>query len=117
MATRPSDDDLEQAAADAEATRNEPATPAAVHRSAAPVDPGTVYSVRVPVSLIEQLRVFAETRGTTPSALMRQWIIERLASESSGVGVGVDQLQATAAYLADVARRLDSMAATGKKAG
>ena len=48
---------------------------------------------------------------------MREWIIERLASESSGVEVGTDQLQATAAYLTDVARRLDTMAATGKQAG
>lgn len=117
MPVSPTAEELEQAAADAEATRNEPATRAAIRRSAGPADPGTVYSVRVPVSLIEQLRVFAETRGTTPSALMREWIIERLASESSGVEIGTDQLQATAAYLADVARRLDTMAATGKQAG
>lgn len=117
MTSSPTTEELEQAAADAEATRNEPPTGAAVRRSSGPADPATVYSVRVPVSVIEQLRVFAETRGTTPSALMREWIIERLASESSGVEVGTDQLQATAAYLTDVARRLDTMAATGDKAG
>ena len=48
---------------------------------------------------------------------MREWIIERLASESLGVGVGTDQLHATAAYLSDVARRLDTMAATEKQVG
>lgn len=65
----------------------------------------------------ELLRVLGETRGTTPSALMREWIIERIASESSGVRVGTDQLQATAAYSTDVARRLDTMAAKGRQAG
>ena len=53
----------------------------------------------------------AAVRTSMPAltrALMREWIIERLASESSGVEVGTDQLQATAAYLADVARRLEA---------
>jgi hypothetical protein len=48
---------------------------------------------------------------------MREWIIERLASESSWVEVGTDQLQATAAYITEVARQLDTMAATCKQAG
>ena len=66
MAGSPTAEEIEQAAAGAEATRNEPATGAAVRRSAGPADPGTVYSVRVPVSLIEQLRVFASDAGHDP---------------------------------------------------
>lgn len=69
MAGSPTAEELEQAAADAEATRNEPATGAAVRRSAGPADPGTVYSVRVPVSLIEQLRVVASDPGHDPVSL------------------------------------------------
>jgi hypothetical protein len=41
-------------------------------------DPSQVYSVRIPVGRLEQLRQRAAEKGVPPSALMRQWIIERL---------------------------------------
>jgi hypothetical protein len=47
-------------------------------------EPTQVYSLRVPVEKLEELRRLAEERHLTPSALMRSWIIERLEQESSG---------------------------------
>jgi phage terminase small subunit len=41
-----------------------------------------VYSVRIPVDRIAQLRRLAETRGVAPTALLRQFVLERLDIES-----------------------------------
>jgi hypothetical protein len=41
-------------------------------------DPSQVYAVRIPVSKLRRLRELAEELGTAPSALIRQWVIERL---------------------------------------
>jgi hypothetical protein len=41
-------------------------------------DPSQVYSVRVPVGRLERLRALAARRGKAPSALIREWVIERL---------------------------------------
>ncbi len=46
-----------------------------------------VYSVRIPVGRLEQLRRLAEERGVTPSALLRQFVLERLDTESAPVVV------------------------------
>jgi hypothetical protein len=43
-----------------------------------PRDPSQVYSVRIPAGRLEQLRQRALKEGTAPSALIRQWVIERL---------------------------------------
>ncbi len=43
-----------------------------------PRRPSQVYSIRIPVERIEQLRLTAVERGTTPTALIREWVIERL---------------------------------------
>jgi hypothetical protein len=43
-----------------------------------PRDPAQVYSVRIPVGRLEQLRTRALKEGVAPSALIRQWVIERL---------------------------------------
>ncbi len=43
--------------------------------------PAQVYSVRIPVAHIERLRTVAQARGVAPTALMRDWIVERLAAE------------------------------------
>jgi hypothetical protein len=40
--------------------------------------PAQVYSVRIPTDRIEQLRSVAISQGTTPSALIRMWVVERL---------------------------------------
>lgn len=43
-----------------------------------PKDPSQVYSVRIPVGRLEQLRQRAAEEGVAPSSLMRKWVIERL---------------------------------------
>jgi hypothetical protein len=41
-------------------------------------DPAQVYSLRIPVDRLEELRQLAASRDLAPSALMRRWVIERL---------------------------------------
>jgi hypothetical protein len=48
-----------------------------------PREPSQVYSVRIPVDRLEQLRLRAADEGVAPSALMRQWVIERLDAEDA----------------------------------
>jgi hypothetical protein len=50
-----------------------------------PRDPAQVYSLRIPVDQIEELRQLASDRGVTPSALMREWVLERIAAEKAGL--------------------------------
>ena len=50
-------------------------------------EPAQVYSLRIPVDKLAELRRLAEERHLTPSALMRSWVLERLAQESSGEGL------------------------------
>jgi hypothetical protein len=47
-------------------------------------EPAQVYSLRIPVEKLAELRRLAEERHLTPSALMRSWVLERLEQESSG---------------------------------
>jgi len=49
-------------------------------------EPAQVYSLRVPVEKLEELRRLAGERHLTPSALMRSWVLERLELESSDEG-------------------------------
>lgn len=48
-----------------------------------PKDPSQVYSVRIPVGRLEQLRQRAAEEGVAPSSLMRKWVIERLDADES----------------------------------
>jgi hypothetical protein len=48
-------------------------------------DPSQVYAVRIPVSNLRRLREVADDLGIAPSALIRQWVIERL-DDSDGRG-------------------------------
>lgn len=41
-------------------------------------DPSQVYAVRIPVSRLRRLREVADGLNIQPSALVRQWVIERL---------------------------------------
>lgn len=41
-------------------------------------DPSQVYAVRIPVSQLRKLREAADSLNMQPSALIRQWVIERL---------------------------------------
>lgn len=67
---------LAELAEEEEALRDEPGRP--LHRSRRSKDPAQVYSVRMPAHLLEQLRRAAEEMGTTPSNLIRMWVVERL---------------------------------------
>ncbi len=51
--------------------------------SRVPREPSQVYSLRVPVDKLEELRTHAERQYLTPSALMRLWVLERLERETS----------------------------------
>lgn len=55
------------------------------HRVRPPRDPAQVYSLRMPVAKLEQLRRAAEQAGVSPSTLMRTWVLERLAAENPTV--------------------------------
>lgn len=52
-------------------------------RARPPREPAQVYSLRVPVERLEQLRSLAAARHMTPSALMRAWVLERLDAETT----------------------------------
>ena len=69
-----------RAAEDIEAGRTPP--PKAYRNRTVSHDPAQVYSVRIPVRHLRQLRVAADAKGVTPSALVRTWVVERLEAES-----------------------------------
>lgn len=48
-------------------------------------DPAQVYSLRIPIDQIEELRQLASEKDVTPSALMREWVLERIAAEKAGL--------------------------------
>jgi len=43
---------------------------------------GMVYSIRIPVERLEELRLLAVSKGEQPTGLMRKWILERLDREA-----------------------------------
>ena len=73
---------LAEEAEQAERHRDDELTPG--YRRARPSrEPAQVYSLRIPVEWLEQLRSHAADRHMTPSALMRAWVIERLEAEAT----------------------------------
>jgi hypothetical protein len=46
-------------------------------------EPSQVYSIRIPVERLEQLRLIAAKNGERPTALLRRWALERLRDELS----------------------------------
>ena len=44
-------------------------------------EPSQVYSVRLPTTVVEELRVLAGARGAAPTSLIRDWLLERLDEE------------------------------------
>jgi hypothetical protein len=70
-------------------------------------DPSQVYSVRIPVSRLDQLRKRAAQEGVAPSALMRQWVIERLDADE-GMKRTVSSLEALLAAVI-AARQPDAL--------
>lgn len=51
-----------------------------------PKNPSAVYSVRIPVDRIEELRQLAVERGVQPTALIRTWVLAQLDAAKSGGG-------------------------------
>jgi hypothetical protein len=56
--------------------------PRFVRSKRAAVDPSQVYSIRIPVERIEDVRRLAASRHQAPTVMLRQWIIERIEAES-----------------------------------
>jgi hypothetical protein len=83
-----------------------------------PRDPAQVYSLRIPVDQIEELRQLASDKGVTPSALMRKWVLERIAAEKAGLPGPLsfmERLQEILGGLEDAQRLLRSSALTQRQ--
>jgi hypothetical protein len=76
-------DVLAREAEESEQRRDQPTR--LVRRARPPREPAQVYSVRMPVDRIDQLRQIAERAGVSPTALMREWVLERLDNETPAV--------------------------------
>jgi hypothetical protein len=73
-------DTLAQEAVDAESRREE--APVGMQRaSGVGRAVSHVYTVRMPVDRLAELRDLAEEAGEQPSTLMRRWVLERLDAE------------------------------------
>lgn len=63
-----------------------------------PEGPSQVYSIRLPVDRLEELRRLAEARGEPPTTMIREWVLERLDRERAGdrdqVQEAIDHLRA-----------------------
>ena len=84
---------LAEEAEQAEEHREDELTPG--YRRARPArEPAQVYSMRIPVERLEQLRSLAAERHMTPSGLMRAWVLDRLDVEAadSAASSGVSHL-------------------------
>jgi chemotaxis protein histidine kinase CheA len=71
-----------ESAAREQAAGERPPAPGARGRAAAS-DASQVYSIRIPVNRLEQLRQLAAERAVAPTALMRQFVLERLDREAA----------------------------------
>jgi hypothetical protein len=83
-----------------------------------PRDPAQVYSLRIPVDQIEELRQLASDKGVTPSALMREWVLERIAAEKAGLPDHLhflERLQEVLGNLEDAQRLLRQSALTQRQ--
>jgi hypothetical protein len=76
MTDRELTDRLTAAIADAEADPN--AEPNWVRHREPSRTPTAVYSVRIPVDRIEELRALAAARGIPPTTLIRRWVLAQL---------------------------------------
>jgi hypothetical protein len=97
-------------AEEAERHANEADHGPSYRRKHPPRDPAQVYSLRIPVAQIEELRQLAADKGVTPSALMREWVLERMAAEKAGVPDALsvwERLREILASLEGARRRLE----------
>jgi hypothetical protein len=84
-----------------------------------PRDPAQVYSLRIPVAQLEELRQLAANKGVTPSALMREWVLERVAAEKAGMPDAMrvwERLREVLGGLEDAQRRLEQAAQPPRRA-
>lgn len=49
-------------------------------------NPSQVYSIRMPVERVEEVRSLAEKSGVPPTAMLREWILQRLDFEVKSPG-------------------------------
>lgn len=55
-----------------------------VRRVVPPTDPSMIYSLRLPIGAVAALRMIADDRGTQPTRLIRDWVLEHIESERAG---------------------------------
>src|SRR5213593_983364 len=70
-----------------------------------PKAPSMVYSVRIPVDRVEELRRVAAAAGVEPSAMVRQWVLDRLDAEFSEDGRAAGEVTAAVAQLIAALKR------------
>jgi Lsr2 len=87
---------LADEAEQAERHRDDELTTPGYRRARPSREPAQVYSLRIPVGQLEQLRRLAASRHMTPSALMRSWVLERLDAEAGSEAQSGDPNQPAA---------------------
>jgi hypothetical protein len=70
-------------------------------RARPPREPAQVYSLRVPVNRLGQLRRLTAEKHMTPSALMRSWVLKQLDAAASAEASGLVSLATGALRSAD----------------
>lgn len=68
-----------------------------------PRQPAQVYTLRMPIDRLEQLRQVADEQRESPSTLMRRWVLERLDQEFEGLDA--DHVEAEVMDLLEGLRR------------
>src|SRR6266851_1813771 len=71
-------------------------------------EPAQVYSIRLPADVLERLRREAADVGTTPSGLMRSWVLERLGKETRTLVEAAARTTTLETTVNDLAERLIS---------
>ena len=61
--------------------KDDPREPGDYARPLPPRNPAQVYSVRIPVDRLADLKALADSNDVAPSAMIRDWVLERLDSE------------------------------------
>lgn len=46
-----------------------------------PKEPSQIYSLRLPASVVEKVRLLAASKGEPPTVLLREWVLEHLEQE------------------------------------
>ena len=52
-------------------------------------EPSQVYAIRIPVSRLQAIRRLAGGRGEQPTALLREWVLERLDEEELATAAAI----------------------------